>query len=56
MSLVLSVIIIVMYVLFYNRLFLITCDEAFAKSRGIKVGFYQFVIALLTALTVVFSG
>ena len=53
MSLVLSVIIIVMYVLFYNRLFLITCDEAFAKSRGIKVGFYQFVIALLTALTVV---
>ena len=53
MSLVLSVVIIVMYVLFYNRLFLITCDEAFAKSSGIHVGFYQFVIALLTALTVV---
>lgn len=53
MSLILSVIIIVMYVVFYNRLFLITCDEAFAKSIGIKVSFYQFIIAFLTALTVV---
>lgn len=53
MSLILSAIIIVMYVLFYNRLFLITCDETFAKTSGIKVSFYQFVIALLTALTVV---
>lgn len=52
-SLVLSAVIIGMYVLFYNRLFLITCDEAFAKSSGIRVSFYQFVIALLTALTVV---
>lgn len=53
LSLILSVIIIVMYVVFYNRLFLITCDEAFARSIGVKVGFYQFIIALLTALTVV---
>ena len=53
MSLILSAIIIVMYVLFYNRLFLITCDETFAKTSGINVSFYQFLIALLTALTVV---
>lgn len=53
LSLVLSTAIIIMYLLFYNRLFLITCDESFAKSSGIRVGFYQFMIALLTALTVV---
>ncbi len=52
-SLVLSIVIIMIYVLFYNRLFLITCDEVFARSCGIRVGFFQFLIALLTALTVV---
>lgn len=52
-SLILSAVIIVLYVLFYNRLFLVTSDETYAKSSGIKVGFYQFIIALLTALTVV---
>ena len=53
LSLALSIIIIILYVLFYNRLFLITCDEVYAKSTGIRVGYYQFLIALLTALTVV---
>ena len=42
-----------LFILFYNRLFLITFDENFAKASGINVGFYQFLIALLTALTVV---
>ena len=52
-SVVLSIVILVLFVVFYNRLFLITFDENFAKASGIRVGFYQFLIALLTALTVV---
>ena len=52
-SVILSVFILALFVLFYNRLFLITFDENFAKASGINVGFYQFLIALLTALTVV---
>jgi zinc transport system permease protein len=52
-SVILSVIIIGVFVLFYNRLFLIAFDENFAKASGINVAFYQFLIALLTALTVV---
>lgn len=52
-SVLLSVVIIGLFVLFYNRLFLIAFDENFAKASGINVGFYQFLIALLTALTVV---
>lgn len=53
LSIILSAVIVLLYIFFYNRLFLITCDEAFAKSAGINVSFYQFLIALLTALTVV---
>ena len=52
-SVVMSIVILVLFVVFYNRLFLITFDENFAKASGIRVGFYQFLIALLTALTVV---
>ena len=55
-SVVLSIVILVLFVVFYNRLFLITFDENFAKASGIRVGFYQFLIALLTALTVVMGS
>lgn len=53
MSVVLAVIVLGMFLLFYNRLFLITCDEDFARASGINVTMYQFLISLLTALTVV---
>lgn len=52
-SLILSVIVIGLFILFYNRLFLITCDENFAKALGINVTAYQFLISFLTAVTVV---
>lgn len=53
MSLVLVGIVLVMFVVFYNRLFLITYDESFAQASGINVNFYQFLISFLTALTIV---
>ena len=53
MSLILCAIVIVVYVLFYNRIFIITCDESFAKASGINVSMYRFLIAFLTALTIV---
>lgn len=53
LSLVLSVAIIGLYALFFNRLFLITCDEDFAKASGVNLTRYQFLISLLTALTIV---
>lgn len=52
-SVILAIIIIGTFLLFYNRLFLVAFDENFAKASGINVAFYQFIIALLTALTVV---
>lgn len=53
LSVILSVILIVIYIVFYNRLFSITYDEKYAKTCGINVTFYQFLISLITALVVV---
>lgn len=53
LSIFLTVLSIGIYVVFYNRLFLVTFDEKYAKACGINVTFYQFLIALITALVVV---
>lgn len=53
LSLILSLALIAVYIVFYNRLFLISFDEKFAKASGINVTFYQFLIAFITALVVV---
>ena len=53
LSIILTILSIGIYVVFYNRLFLITFDEKYAKACGINVTFYQFLIALITALVVV---
>lgn len=53
LSIVLTILSIGIYLVFYNRLFLVTFDEKYAKTTGINVTFYQFLIALLTALVVV---
>ena len=52
-SVILSMVVFAIYMIFYNRLFMITYDEKFAKARGINVTFYQFLISFLTALIVV---
>lgn len=53
MSVLLIIVVLAMFVMFYNRLFLITYDESFAEASGINVNFYQFLISFLTALTIV---
>lgn len=52
-SIVLSIILVAVYIIFYNRFFMITYDEKYAKVCGINVTFYQFLIALFTAVVVV---
>ena len=52
-SVILSFVIIILFVIFYNRLFLITYNEDYARSLGINTAFYQIMISLLTALIVV---
>ncbi|MDR0930634.1 MAG: metal ABC transporter permease [Clostridiales bacterium] len=53
LSVSLSAIILVLYIVFYKRIFSVTFDENFARATGTKVGLYNMLIALLTAITVV---
>lgn len=53
MCAVLALIVIVIFALFYNKIFAVTFDETFSKATGLKTGVYNTVIALLTALTIV---
>ena len=52
-SIVLSVIVILTIVLFYNTLFAITYDEEFAKTMGIGTRNYNYLISILTSITIV---
>lgn len=52
-SIVLSVIVLSVYILFYNKIFAVTFDEAFAKATGVSVNMFNSLIAVLTAVTVV---
>ena len=45
--------VLVLYVLFYHRLVAITFDESFARAPGVKVGLYNTILSVLTALTIV---
>ena len=45
--------VLILFVLFYNRIFAVTFDETFARATGVRAGAYNALIALLTALTIV---
>ena len=53
LSAVLSLVVLVLFVVCYHKIFAVTFDENFAKATGVKVGFYNVVIAVLTAVTIV---
>ncbi len=52
-SVILSICVILVYVLFYDKIFAVTFDENFARATGLNVQFYNLLIAVLTAVTVV---
>lgn len=53
LSVVLSIVVILLFVLFYNKIFAVTFDENFMKATGLRAGLYNTVIAVLTAVTIV---
>lgn len=52
-SVILGILILGFYIIFYNKIFLVTFDEHFATASGIRADFYNALIAVLTALTIV---
>lgn len=53
LSAALAAAVIILFVVFYNKIFAVTFDEDFAKAVGIPVQKYNLLIAVLTAITVV---
>jgi len=53
LSVLLSIAVLVLFILFYPRLFAVTFDESFARATGTRAGSYNMLLAVLTAITVV---
>ncbi|MDE5873660.1 MAG: metal ABC transporter permease [Lachnospiraceae bacterium] len=55
LCIIMSLFVIVLYCLFYNRIFSVTFDESFAKATGTNVNAYNFLIAVVTAVIIVLA-
>ena len=53
LSLIFSILVIVIFLSCYNKIFALTFDENFAKSIGIKTNFYNAIFAVLCSIVVV---
>lgn len=53
LSIALSVVVLLLFIIFYQRIFAITFDETFAAATGVHTKRYNMVIAFLTAVTIV---
>ncbi len=53
--LILSIIVVAIFILFYNKIFAVTFDEAFAKAVGTKADTYNLLIAIVIAVIIVLA-
>ena len=51
----LSLVVITLFILFYNRIFAVTFDEDFARASGIRASLYNLLIAIVTAVIIVLA-
>ncbi len=52
---ILSVVVVLVYVFFYNKIFSVTFDESFARATGTKAGLYNLIIAVVVAVIIVLA-
>ena len=50
-----SVLVVAIFVLFYNKIFAVTFDEDFAKAAGTNAGGYNLLIAIVVAVIIVLA-
>ena len=50
-----SVLVVAIFILFYNKIFAVTFDENFAKATGTKAGLYNLLIAIVVAVIIVLA-
>ena len=52
---ILSIAVVIVFILFYNKIFAVTFDENFARATGIKAGAYNLLIAVIIAVIIVLA-
>lgn len=53
LSVALAAVVLILFVVFYRRIFAVTFDETFARATGSHADAYNMLLALLTAVTIV---
>lgn len=51
----LSILVVVIFVVFFNKIFAVTFDESFARATGMNTDFYNLMIAVITAVIIVLA-
>ncbi len=51
----LSVIVVILFIVFYNKIFAVTFDENFARATGLKANVYNLIIAVIIAVIIVLA-
>ncbi|HAG13621.1 MAG TPA: ABC transporter [Ruminococcus sp.] len=52
---IMAVIVIAVFLLFYNKIFAVTFDESFCKASGVNADAYNLIIAMITATIIVLA-
>ena len=55
LCMVLSIAVVIIFILFYNKIFAVTFDDNFAKASGAKADAYNWLIAIIIAVIIVLA-
>ena len=55
LSIALSILVVGVFIFFYNKIFTVTFDENFSRATGTKAGLYNLIIAVVIAVVFVLS-
>lgn len=55
LSMVLSIMVVLIFIIFYNKIFAVTFDESFAKAAGTKADAYNLLVAVVIAVIIVLA-
>ncbi len=55
LSVILSLLVVAVFIFFYNKIFAVTFDESFARATGTRAGLYNLLIAVVVAVIIVLA-
>jgi len=55
LSVIMSGVVVVVFLLFYHKIFAVTFDETFARATGTRTDIYNLIVAVITAVIIVLA-